>query len=181
MTMVGSPRIVTSNAINVIFLDIDGVLLPFLSSGLKDLFPDRTLKALSSIIEQSSSPNCKTEIVLSSTWRVQERFRQDILRDFHRYGVNQGGPLKSIEFYDFTDPCMHSERQHEIFSWLCENDQKVAAWVALDDEELLEGDANRAFRNTFDGHVVKTNSHRGLTMQDASEAVQLLQEQKMKP
>jgi hypothetical protein len=50
----------------------------------------------------------------------------------------------------------------------------VAAWVALDDEEPWEGDVNARHCRFFQGHAVKTDSHVGLTMDDAKHAVALL-------
>ena len=81
--------------------------------------------------------------------------RNEILNDFCAYGR---GPLAVLDdFYDITDPAMHTERQHEIYQWLMtkqqvqENDrgirkndtsQEIAAWICLDDEELLQGPSN---------------------------------------
>jgi hypothetical protein len=50
----------------------------------------------------------------------------------------------------------------------------LGAWVALDDEELLKGSVNACYSQFFQGHVVKTDSHVGLTMDDAKTAVELL-------
>jgi hypothetical protein len=52
---------------SVIFLDVDGVVLPFgpgLNEDHADLFPLPCLEALNSIVEASGAT-----IVLSSTWR----------------------------------------------------------------------------------------------------------------
>lgn len=173
----------------VIFLDIDGVLLPFggedrdetTASTCGAHFPDDTMAAFSHIL--SAYPTAK--IVLSSTWRVGLAERQIILQSFKAYGCKFGGPLRVHEqqfchdFFDVTDPLFHYERQHEIFKWLHENQQHSAldAWIALDDEELLEGEANAVNRSTFEGHVVKTESAKGLTMRDAQEAVRLVNQQ----
>ncbi|KAL7579638.1 hypothetical protein ACA910_008000 [Epithemia clementina (nom. ined.)] len=53
----------------------------------------------------------------------------------------------------------------------------VKAWIALDDEELVDGKANQRHQSVFQGHVVKTNSYVGLTMDDAQRAIELLQSQ----
>ena len=178
----------------VIFLDMDGVMQPFnylendndpahRSSSLP-LFPDSTMHALHWILEQV--PIAK--LVLSSTWRVQDTFIQQIEDAFHAYAIqNHSAPLQDVRFYDITNPHMHSERQHEIHDWLhsyrlrhCSESGAtipVQAWVALDDEELLQGPANQRLRNAFEGHVVRTDSHTGLTLRDAQQAVSLLREQ----
>jgi hypothetical protein len=186
--------------LSIVFLDMDGVLLPFQQSN--NNIPTHTIEALSYIMEQVPS----ARLVMSSTWRVQEKYIQSVLDALHKYGYEMGsGPLMGIDFYDITDPDMHSERQYEIFEWLQRHQQRpqqhhgdvdedndfyrprggetngtqkrrkdVAAWVALDDEELLEGDVNARHCRFFQGHVVKTDSHVGLTMDDAKNAVALL-------
>ena len=51
--------------LKLIFLDIDGVLLPFNSS--EDTFSKTALNVLNEIVKQTNA-----EIVLSSTWRMDE-------------------------------------------------------------------------------------------------------------
>ena len=75
-----------------------------------------------------------------------------------------------------TDPAVHSERQWEIDAWL-QAHPHVRRWVALDDEELLEGAPNAARRAAFVGHAVKTLSHVGLTEGSAEMAISLLAQQ----
>ena len=164
--------------VDVILLDIDGVLLPFgdeqkIEASCSGLFPDRTLAALSKILELTGAV-----VVLSSTWRVRSDFRHDILTALRVYGERFGGPLEGIStFYDLTNVNNHSERQWELQDWLIANQQKVRSWVALDDEELLEGETNEKYRSLFLGHVVKTMSSIGLTMKDAQTAIKLLKQQ----
>mmetsp|Transcript_18770 Transcript_18770/g.42684 ORF Transcript_18770/g.42684 Transcript_18770/m.42684 type:complete len:199 (-) Transcript_18770:490-1086(-) len=154
--------------LKVIFLDIDGVLLPFPkdeNSG-SGLFPVSTLKPLQHLLKQT--PGSKW--VLSSTWRVRKDFIQDIIDSIQGFGIEFEG------FFDITDPNMHSERQWEIERWLS-NQRKQRkydkiVWLALDDEELIEGDVNERFREVFEGHVIKTESHKGLTMKDVDDAVE---------
>ena len=176
----------------IIFLDIDGVLLPFpdpSNVGNGRIFPNETLTALSTIMEEFLD-DYQVEIVLSSTWRVQRSMRTEILDDFVAYGR---GPLAAMkdDFYDITDPAMHTERQHEIYDWLTktttghrhrastddDGTKKFAAWICLDDEELLHGDANALRKTYFEGHVVHCDSKIGLTEALAVEAIQLIRDQ----
>jgi hypothetical protein len=197
----------------IIFLDIDGVLLPFPADGHTQtqirhdnglLFPDACLRALNRLL--AGIPN-HPRIVLSSTWRVRADYRQDILQCFQAYGH---APLKNVatanvamEFYDMTDPSQHSERQWEIHSWLEMHQEKkrqrrrdnnitttiskqsqpmpmpwTFTWIALDDEDLMRGSKNERLRPVFEGHVIQTASHVGLTNDDAEEAIRLWKKQK---
>jgi len=173
--------------IDVIFLDIDGVLLPFGEGGVIDnaqtgsscgaIFPDEALKTLGDILDAT-----KAKLVLSSTWRAKKAFVDDIIESFRKYGGKYGGILSTVDFYDSTDVHYHGERQWEIQKWL--NNQKeintqnrVRAWIALDDEELIEGEENSKYRNNFVGHTVKTDSAVGLTPQDGDIAIHLLKGQ----
>jgi HAD domain in Swiss Army Knife RNA repair proteins len=169
----------------VLFLDIDGVLAPFpmpfvVAKGR--IFPDNTIAALSSILEAFADDHAvKVEIVLSSTWRVQQSFRSDILNEFRAYGR---GPLAGLaDFFDITDPAMHSERQLEIYRFLMDVQQsndperKIAAWVCLDDEDLIHGASNAAHKSYFEGHVIRCDSRVGLTQTQARDAIVLIRQQ----
>ena len=157
-----------ANVLKVLFLDIDGVLLPFPNGDDSGnlLFPESTLNALQHLLSEVHG----AKVVLSSTWRVRKDFIEDIENAIRGHGIRFEG------FFDITDPALHCERQWEIENWLSNqqkhNYQKIV-WLALDDEELLEGDVNKKFRERFTGHVVKTKSHEGLTMNDANTAIRL--------
>lgn len=159
-----------ASMLKVIFLDIDGVLLPFPQKERpKDtLFPANTMKALDRLLKATEA-----QLVLSSTWRAQDQFVTDILEDFekHRLGVS--------EFYGMTDKHYHAERQWEIHRWLTQHQDKnkKICWLALDDEELIEGDENEKLASVFRGHVIKTESSIGFTEEDVDRGIQLWQEQ----
>lgn len=115
--------------VDVIFLDIDGVLLPF--GGTRDgyskddnpctvegcIFPDRAMDALTVLLRRVSNDDFNIMlngsgvaakgnpvIVLSSTWRARSEFIQDILDSFRAYAAVAGG--------DGDDgSCCPSERQ----------------------------------------------------------------------
>eukprot|EP00931_Biecheleriopsis_adriatica_P005960 TRINITY_DN107425_c0_g1_i1.p1 TRINITY_DN107425_c0_g1~~TRINITY_DN107425_c0_g1_i1.p1 ORF type:complete len:508 (+),score=94.15 TRINITY_DN107425_c0_g1_i1:51-1574(+) len=157
----------------VVFLDIDGVLLPFgegIDAGME--FPERCLSALSHILESTGA-----DIVLSSTWRCDDGAVETILSNFKRFGEKHGGPLEGISSIEqSTSSVDHSHRQWEIKEWLESSAGRgVQAWVALDDEDLLGGLSNETARSAFIGHVVRTQSHLGLTLADAELAVRALQ------
>jgi hypothetical protein len=213
----------------IVFLDIDGVLLPIVgndcgrddgegqedddsaagddrsSSSLRPLkgrlFPQQPIDALSVLCARVPT----IQLVLSSTWRVHVAWRYDILNELQTYG---SGPLSQLtQFHDVTDPAMHGERQHEIYQWLATHHTTgggidvssggssigvrsaaapaatavgtttPAAWIALDDEDLLDGPANAAHRALFERHVIHCDSKVGLTMEQAEEAADLLQAQ----
>jgi HAD domain in Swiss Army Knife RNA repair proteins len=177
----------------IVFLDIDGVLLPFpnlfnIVEGR--IFPDETLTALSLILKAFPSTKNKSartinqgepigtdvDIVLSSTWRVQKSIRDEIIADFHSY--SDDGPLGVMDdFYDITDPTFHGVRQHEIYRWLQTQETKSEAWIALDDEDLVYGLENATYKSYFEEHVVHCDSTFGLTRENAMEAIRLLQKQ----
>jgi hypothetical protein len=154
-----------NSILKIIFLDIDGVLLPFPHTGKNRpeddgfLFPKSTMNALKRLLQFTQA-----EIVLSSTWRSQPSFVQDILKDFEKH------ELEINEFCSMTDPNFHSERQWEIHKWLRENasssKKEKLCWLALDDEELIEGEKNESLRSFFQDHIIKTESALGLTEAD---------------
>jgi len=173
----------SSSFIDVVFLDIDGVIFPFgdreavEKSSCGAIFPDSALKSLGDILETTGA-----KLVLSSTWRAKPAFINDIIDSFRKYGDVNGGILSTVDFHDTTDVHYHGERQFEIYKWLIHHkeyfpDEEVRAWVALDDEELLEGEENVKHKSCFLGHVVKTISSIGLTPDDATKAIVLLKAQ----
>ena len=184
----------------IIFLDIDGVLLPFPQDSSakkpKRLFPDETLRAFSRLLHFAVG----AKIVLSSTWRVRQDYQNDILDCFQDFADEHGdGPLgyhANLGFWSITDPTKHDERQWEIFEWLRQNNynmqhghdqqhqalpnrqdqqgtQREITWLVLDDEELIEGEENEKYRSAFEGHVIKTASNVGLTEKDVDKAIEL--------
>ena len=168
----------------IVFLDIDGVLLPFGSNAAAveppALFDDACLSALSALL--AAPLPCEPRLVLSSTWRAQPAFVADILDEFRRFGAaNDGSPLGAVTaFVDATSTEHFGARQHEIASWLEQRraqGQAPAAWVCLDDEELLDGEECAERRAMFEGHVVQTRSDVGLTAEQAARAVALLRAQ----
>lgn len=170
----------------VIFLDIDGVLLPFppkptTTTTEESLFPKSNLAALRRLWEVTNPSD--TQWILSSTWRVREEYIHDIVHALQEFG------MENFVFDGITDPTLHSERQWEIFDWLERKSKRQQQqpqhpqqyqhiWLALDDEDLIHGETNAKHKDLFDGHVVQTQSNVGLTMSDVDLAISLWKEQK---
>ena len=154
----------------IIFLDIDGVLLPFPNNDESSyggaLFPRSTVEALMYLMKEAEG----CQLVLSSTWRVRPDFIEDILNCLRGYGI------EIDSFYDITDPAFHNERQWEIAKWISDHKDlgENLMWIALDDENLLDGEANERYKDQFQGRVVQTKSDIGLTMEDARKAVDIM-------
>mmetsp|Transcript_7937 Transcript_7937/g.11816 ORF Transcript_7937/g.11816 Transcript_7937/m.11816 type:complete len:237 (-) Transcript_7937:236-946(-) len=140
--------------VDVIFLDIDGVLLPFGSAKKSSqdedykcddcIFPKSTMHALTKLLQKVGDisltikdGNNKQQtikgnpvLVLSSTWRAQQEFINDILKSFKGYvAFVQQQEVQSIwkphldAFFDLVDPCYHATRHDEIFSWIRDNER----------------------------------------------------------
>ena len=149
-----------------VFLDVDGVLLPFgegpapgtqtecaqdaskgAIGGEVAKIPHASLAALARILRETGA-----QVVLSSTWRcaggaeaLVEAFRE-FARLQHEALAGPTCPLGAIAetgFVHTTDPGMHSHRQWEIAAWLesaASSGIVVQSWCALDDEELVSVD-----------------------------------------
>jgi hypothetical protein len=159
--------------VSLVFLDIDGVLLPFGGQDFK--FPQRCLDALAKIIQAT-----KAVIVLSSTWRSVPEMQTDIIQQFLAHGSVLGNlqalGIEGGTFALATCLVRHSERQWEIADFLRSSSVPIRSWVCLDDEELLLYQQNAKYRPAFEGHVVKTDSRAGLTDEDADQAIAILEQ-----
>ncbi|KAK1748558.1 hypothetical protein QTG54_000497 [Skeletonema marinoi] len=140
--------------VDVIFLDIDGVLLPFGSAKKSSqdedykcddcIFPKSTMNALTKLLQKVGDISLKIKdgnnkqqtikgnpvLVLSSTWRAQQEFINDILNSFKGYvAFVQQQEVQQIwkphldAFFDLVDPCYHATRHDEIFSWIRDNER----------------------------------------------------------
>lgn len=154
-----------------LFLDIDGVLLPF-GDGVTDVgtheFPRRCLDALAQIVAA-----CAPQVVLSSTWRCDRHAVEIIRQQFVTYGE----PLSLVPLDVCTDPTIHSERQWEIAAWLQAESKRgvdVSRWCVLDDMDCVLGKANQRYRAMFEGRCVLVESSVGLAPSDVESAIAIL-------
>ena len=163
------------------FLDIDGVMLPFGDGAPPPverpaLFPDRCLEALEYLMARAPRA---TRLVLSSTWRAHPDYVREVVDEFRRFARDRAGSaLGQIDRLATTSVECFDVRQREIHSYLRDlrtHHPAVRAWVAIDDEPLLEGQECAPHRAAFEGHVVQVEPSRGLTMELAQRAVALLE------
>lgn len=138
----------------IIFLDIDGVMLPYLSEYLKTRHEDgdypfkpESVEALNNIVDRLNA-----KIVISSTWRTSRTIER-MKEIFKNRGVTG-------EIIDYT-PMLGGDRGEEIQTWLDMHDYDD--FIIIDDE--MKGIINHFPR--YNHHVLRTNRYRGLDEYDA--------------
>lgn len=129
---------------NIIFLDIDGVLNS--SAYYKETENDLDLKAVDILSQIYHKFNCK--IVLSSTWRELKDISDESAQKMWKHLVDTLEKY-GMEIYDIT-PTIKNNRPLEIATWLQNN--SCSNYVILDDDfSLLEYK-----KYGLEKHVVKT-------------------------
>lgn len=184
------PTLPPEDPSRVVFLDIDGVLLP--AGSMETIFIDgaalpirarcqdsdfsaAALGNLRTIIEKTGA-----SIVLSSEWRRTEAMRDSIGVSLRTRGLPQLRDSTAIHMPKAEllkgDPAIAwcERRAREIGTWLKQH-KEVTAWVALDDLDFNWADSVReAGTPVMKCNSVHTNAKRCLTDEDAKEAIKLL-------
>lgn len=138
----------------ILFLDIDGVLnsMPTVMEYGLDFIDDILVALVARIVNET---DCK--IVLSSTWRIEERNFELVKKAL----ANRG-----LEVHDKTPVLERAgdwvRRHEEIQAWLDQN--QVDKFAIVDDFEDAE----------IQGNFFKTHEDRGLTVQIAEQIIQHL-------
>lgn len=148
------------NKINVVFLDVDGVLnnnkTTRRTTGGYTFVGSRPLKNLKRIITETGA-----KVVLSSDWRYDRddpRYNRDFLElrdELLRYG---------IKIYGFTPELPSAHRGAEIDEWLKAH-AEVSNFVILDDRTDIEPNIDR---------WVQTVMSRGLGVEETRRAIEIL-------
>jgi len=139
----------------LIFLDVDGVLLPFSSKEI----PAHTLSHFASIL--TAVPN--SVVVLSSTWRCSPEAVLNLKEVFTAYG----SPLSQCKFNETTDLKMHTVRCEEIAEYLRLYGESCENYVVLDDD----APPSHGIKGS---RIVAPESHVGITSKDARRAISIL-------
>lgn len=162
---------------NIIFLDIDGVLLPWQKYNQVPKFPSEHRLEVHlpeehiNLVNKLAQEN-NAKIVVSSTWRMHDdsliidKFSKDYqpfdLRSFlKRSGLTApfADDWHTLMPEHFGEIIHGVARGLEIYRWL-QNHPEVTNWVALDDD--ASGFAALEIRN----HLAETDPVIGLTEQD---------------
>lgn len=148
----------------IIFLDIDGVLVPFGDNvPMYPVFLPRCVEALKSIL--AGVPTAK--VVFSSTWRLPAHVNR-----LHEQWAEHGFPESlaidgTPDLRGEPDVPRLDRRGLEIQAWL-DASPGVSRWVAIDDDKT-------AIVATLDcERCVFTTPDRGLTDDDALQAIRIL-------
>lgn len=129
---------------NIIFLDIDGVLNSY--AYYKETGNDLNLKSVDILSQIYYKFNCK--IVLSSTWRELKDISEESAQKMWKHLVDTLSKY-NMEIYDIT-PIIKNNRPLEIATWLQNN--SCSNFLILDDNfPLLEYK-----KYGLEKHVVKT-------------------------
>jgi hypothetical protein len=143
----------------VLFLDIDGVLnTPKMLGRFGMDFVDNVLVALVARIVNETG--CK--IVLSSTWRIDEKDRNIAIRELGAYGLTIHDYTPVITGVSGWTSVDSPTRRHEIQAWLDQN--PVDRFAILDDMQEA----------CIEGCFFKTDENRGLTVQVSEQVIQHL-------
>lgn len=145
---------------NIIFLDIDGVLNSHRKleevynkthkphSGYQYPFDENSLKNLKRLVEETDS-----KLVITSVWRKDEEGRDTLINALKEYELDQ-------YIIGYT-PILNKRRGIEIQAYLEQLDY-IPNFIILDDNSDMEALIN---------HLVKTNIKVGLTESNVEEAI----------
>lgn len=118
-----------------------------------DILDDEAIDLLKTIVESTNS-----EIVLSSSWRWYKESREKIREQLQKH---------NLKFIDITPTRTDKtlKREEEIQNWL-ESHPEVVNYVILDDEKIS--------CESMKKHHVRTTFSRGLTIESARAAIEIL-------
>lgn len=131
----------------VVFLDVDGVIVPW------DCFDETCLQNLKTIVDRAEAV-----IVLTSTWRLSQVTRSILVDELEARGI--AAPYDDVPDFGQTSRA----RTQEIIAWLAEHPD-VTSWVVLDDEDLAAADETGEIAE----RLVRTESLDGLNCSELVE------------
>ena len=148
---------------NIIFLDVDGVLnsikkltemfninkRPY--SGYDYPFDDDCLNNLKRIVEETNS-----YIVITSTWRMHEIGKTILLNELKKYGLDK-------RVIGYTD-ILHKSREEEILKYLERLGNNISIIILDDDNDF----------KVLEEYLIQTDYEYGLTEKDADLAIKKL-------
>lgn len=163
-------NIESDTGLNIIFLDIDGVLNTQNSINMQIAekkgiynenvqaflydFDKKAMKNLKDVIDTSDG-----RIVLISTWRLNDVLMKELLSQFKKNDID----VKRIigKTPDLHDEITENLRAHEIEKWLNNSEEKINRFVILDDIDNMGEytESNLVVCNKFDGLTKKLKNN----------------------
>ena len=115
----------------ILFLDFDGVLHP------EHCHESRHFCCLS-ILEDALRQVPECQIVITSTWRLEQSY-EDLLRRFSPdiAAMVEGVTPRYCDLTNVPNTLVGYEREAECHAWLWANDVPHRRWVAVDDRSWL--------------------------------------------
>ena len=143
----------------ILFLDIDGVMLP----GRAYTLPNQTSNPYVTVFDPCAvamvNEACRKQnrkIVVHSSW-VKHWSAPEI----HKHLAEQGVNVDLLHEHWFTDP-QFSWRYDRVRDWLYRHKNEVTDWVVIDDELPTSKEDERF----LEGHSIFTDFDEGVTMKD---------------
>ena len=154
MTHVKKQDYVT-NKVNIIFLDVDGVLNTAFSilGGPSVILDPNAVQNLNKILLVTD-----TRIVLSTMWRLSEANKSVLKNELYRLGVN----TKLIVDQTPNFAPLGLRREDEIKWWVKKYNHLIRNWVAIDDLNLSELPKH---------NFIHTNMFMGLSNKQSNEII----------
>lgn len=161
-----SNNIEDQSGINIIFLDIDGVLNTqnsintqiaenkgrYNESAQRYLydFDENAMENLKDIIDTSNA-----SIVLTSTWRLNDMLMEELISQFEKNDIDAEKIIGKTP--DLHDEKKDNLRAYEIEQWLNNSEEKINRFVILDDIDDMGKytKSNLVVSNKFDGLTEK--------------------------
>lgn len=154
------------NIMNIIFLDVDGVL-----NNIKDAeeqyeriltpivgfdwpFSKRSLNVLKRIVDETDA-----KIVVTSTWRLREQGRKTLLSELEKYDLKE-------KVIGWTPNLKAFNREEEIIAYLKSNEYTNLNFIILDDEVRWYKDLKE--------YVIKIDAYLGLNEEHLEPSINLL-------
>ncbi len=134
---------------DIIFLDVDGVLNNAKTLIRGKMLDDKCIIRLKTILD-----NTNTKLVLSSTWRLRKKNGVKLYKAFVKNGIDPKLLIgKTPNLY---------KRENEIYHWV--ENHNVNKWIAIDDISL----------KLPKEHFINTSFFTGLIDDDVKKAIKLL-------
>eukprot|EP01084_Bolivina_argentea_P125061 221609_1 len=156
-----------SMEINVLFLDVDGVL----NTGIDEGLSESMIKRLSVIINET---NCK--LCLSSSWRLNQFTKEYLLKM-----LKEIGHINIDDAYIGQTPRIYDKpRAFEIEKFIKNTHYKINKWCALDDMSLnkpLHESRELILKQCeiiMNNHFVQTDDKIGLTDTNVKQTIAFL-------